>query len=183
MTDASFRPATLPDEREAVVDLLTGDEWPFHVHPRPTCEQAADAVERGLYGGPSAGGAARAFWIEVDGERAGLVTLRELDDPTPVFDLRVRTPFRGRGVGRAAVRFLAEHVFTATDKHRLEGHTRADNVRMRRTFRAAGWVKEAHHRRAWPDGAGGWCDAITYAVLKDDWARGASTPVPFDQEP
>ncbi len=183
MTQPTFRPASLPDEREALIDLLTSDAWPFHVYVRPTREQAAAAMDEGLYGGPAANDAARAFWIEVQGEPAGLVTLRELDEQTPVFDLRVLSAFRRRGLGRAAVRWLADHVFTATDKLRLEGHTRVDNVAMRRTFRACGWVKEAHHRRAWPDQAGAWHDAVAYAVLKDDWARGVATPVPFDQEP
>lgn len=183
MTEPAFRAATLPDEREALIELLTTDTWPFHVYVRPTREQAARAVDEGQYGGPTAEGAARAFWIELEGERVGLVTLRELDDPTPVFDLRLRAPFRGRGLGRAAVRWLAHHVFTATDKHRLEAHTRVDNVAMRRALRACGWVKEAHYRRAWPDHEGGWHDAIAYAALKDDWLRGAVTPVPFDHEP
>ncbi len=183
MTEPSFRPVSLPDERAALIELLTGDAWPFHVLVRQTPERAAAAIDEGLYGGPTSGGGAQAFWIELEGQAAGLVTLRELDDPTPVFDLRVRTPFRRRGLGRAAVRWLAGHVFSTTDKHRLEGHTRADNLPMRRTFRACGWVKEAHHRRAWPDADQGWHDAITYAVLKDDLARGAVTPVPFDQEP
>jgi RimJ/RimL family protein N-acetyltransferase len=178
-------PVRLPDDREALIAFLTGDEWPFHVHVRPTHEQAAKAIDDGQYGGPAANGEAQAFWLDEGGERAGLVTLRELCDPTPIFDLRVCTPFRRRGVGRAALAWLAAHVFTTTDKLRLEGHTRGDNVAMRRTFRAAGWVKEAHHRRAWPDAwpATRWHDATTYAVLKDDWTRGTITPVPWDQDP
>lgn len=184
MTTPTFVPVALPLERERVIALLTSDVWPFHGRPRVTPEQAAEVVDDGSYGGPAAEGAAAAFWIEVDRERVGLVTLRELDDPTPVFDLRVLTAQRGRGLGRAAVRWLAEHVFTATDKLRLEGHTRADNVAMRRVLRACGWVKEAHHRRAWPDVvAGTWHDAVTYTVLKEDWSSGTATPVPFEHEP
>jgi RimJ/RimL family protein N-acetyltransferase len=184
VTTPTFAPVALPLEREQVIALLTSDVWPFHGRPHVTPEQAAEVVDDGSYGGPAAAGAAAAFWIEVAGERVGLVTLRELDDPTPVFDLRLLTAQRGRGLGRAAVRWLAEHVFTATDKLRLEGHTRADNVAMRRVLRACGWVKEAHHRRAWPDvAAGTWHDAVTYTVLKADWASGTVTPVPFEQEP
>ncbi|MCO5170545.1 MAG: GNAT family N-acetyltransferase [Planctomycetes bacterium] len=182
MNDLAVRPTALPDERAALIELLAGDDWPFHGRRRPTPAQAAQAIDDGLYGGAGVGDA-RAFWLVRAGDPVGLVTLRELDDPTPVFDLRVRSPWRGQGLGRAAVRWLAEHVFTATDKLRLEAHTRADNVAMRRVLRACGWVKEAHHRRAWPDDAGTWHDAVAYAVLKDDWLRGAATPVPFDHEP
>lgn len=37
-------------------------------------------------------------WIEVRGERVGLLVIRELSDPTPVFDLRLRRAWRGRGL-------------------------------------------------------------------------------------
>lgn len=174
----TFVPADPTAERAALVAFLTADEWPFHGRRRVTEAQAAEAIDEGHYGGE----ASRAFFIVRDGARVGLVTLRELDDPTPVFDLRVRAAARGQGLGRAAVRWLAEHVFTRTDKLRLEAHTRADNAAMRRVLRACGWVKEAHHREAWPDLDGRWHDAVCYCVLKRDWERGAATPVRWDDD-
>jgi hypothetical protein len=36
----------------------------------------------------------------VDGDRAGLVRLYDLDDSGPMFDLRLRRPYRGGGSGR-----------------------------------------------------------------------------------
>jgi RimJ/RimL family protein N-acetyltransferase len=144
------------------------------VTPTPTVVRAW--IDEGRFDLPDAAG----HWIEVDGERAGLVVLRELGDMTPTFDLRLRAAFRGRGLGRAALRWLAEHVFATSDKPRLEGHTRADNLAMRAAFRAAGWVQEAHYRRAWPDEARRLHDAVAYAILRDDWASGTTTPVPWD---
>jgi RimJ/RimL family protein N-acetyltransferase len=76
------------------------------------------------------------------------------------------------------VTWLSEHVFTVRDKHRVEAHTRADNVGMRGVLQACGWVQEAYYRRAWPDAEGGWHDATAYALLRDDWRDGARTALP-----
>jgi RimJ/RimL family protein N-acetyltransferase len=49
-----------------------------------------------------------------------------------------------------------------------------DNAAMRRVFEACGWVKEAHHRKAWRG-----FDAIGYAIPREDWESGRVTPVPW----
>ena len=69
------------------------------------------------------------------------------------------------------VEWAADHLFTTTDKHRLAGETRADNVAMRRVFERCGWVREAHYRQSWPMDDGGWADSVGYAILRDDWQR------------
>ncbi len=107
-----------------------------------------------------------------------MVAFRELEDPTPVFDLRILSGARGRGLGRAALAWIARWVFETQRHARIEAHTRADNAAMRRALRACRWVQEAHHRRCWPDAEGGFHDAVTYALLRDDWRSGTSTPVP-----
>jgi RimJ/RimL family protein N-acetyltransferase len=53
---------------------------------------------------------------------------------------------------------------------------------MRKTFRAAGFVKEAHYRQAWPDDRGVNHDAVAYAILRHDWSTGQQTPVCWDDE-
>lgn len=166
-------PIRLPDEAPALAAWLASDEWPFHGTRRPTVEKAAGWIADGLYT-PS-------FWLRErpGADPVGVVALRELEDPTPVFDLRLRSSARGRGLGRAALGWLARHVFETLGQHdRIEAHTRADNAAMRRTLRACRWVQEAHHRRCWPDAEGGRHDAVTYALLKDDWRSGTTTPVP-----
>ena len=112
-----------------------------------------------------------------------MLALHELGDVTPTFDLRIATRWRGHGCGRRVLPWLAQHVFTVRGKARIEGHTRADNVAMRRVFRACGWTKEAHYRRAWPDEEGVFHDATAYALLRSDWETGGTTPVPWEQEP
>jgi hypothetical protein len=111
------------------------------------------------------------------------VRVENLEDPTPTFDLRIAAAHRGRGHGTAALRELARWVFDTHDVERLEGTTRQDNVAMRRTFRAGGFVKEAHYRRGWPSRDGRLLDAVGYALLRTDWRGGTTTPVAWNGEP
>lgn len=164
------------DELEQVADFLAGDEWPFHGNPRPDRDSARRWVlDERRFSGPDA----RCWWIHDGSERVGLVALHELGDPTPIFDLRLSSSKRGRGLGRRALARLADWLFENTDRTRLEAHVRADNAVMRRCLAGAGpWVQEAHHRLAWPDAAGVRQDCVTCSLLRQDWESGEPTPVP-----
>ncbi|MFI7694506.1 hypothetical protein ACIBQ6_35955 [Nonomuraea sp. NPDC049655] len=48
-----------------------------------------------------------------------------------------------------------------------------------RTF----FVKEAHHRRAWPGRDGRLYDSVAYAILRSDRETGEVTPVAWEDEP
>jgi len=131
-------------ETAALAELLSGDEWPFHGDRRPSRE----TVEGWLAAGRFTGSGVRSFWILVAEADAtsqarlrlaevavGIVTLRDLADPTPVFDLRLRSAYRGRGFGSAAVRWLTDYIFTEFPEiRRIEGHTRRDNLAMQRVL-------------------------------------------------
>jgi RimJ/RimL family protein N-acetyltransferase len=78
----------------------------------------------------------------------------------------------------AAVRWLTEYLFTELPEiKRIEGHTRSDNVAMQRVFARCGYVREAHHRQAWNNSDGTVHDSYGYAILRQDWLTGDSTPV------
>ncbi|MDX3659852.1 GNAT family protein [Streptomyces sp. ID05-26A] len=137
-------------------------------------------IATGYYDNP----AARTFFVVHDGVLAGMTRLFDLDDDTPMFDLRVDERFRGAGVGSATVRWLTAHLFTELPSiHRIEGSTRHDNQAMRRLFRRCGYVKEAHHRQAWPSTDGTIFDAVGYGILRRDWETGTVTTVVFNDEP
>ncbi|ANZ39499.1 GNAT family N-acetyltransferase [Lentzea guizhouensis] len=162
-------------EGEALADFLAGEPWPFHVH---TAVERADVLER-----VKAGYYDETYWIEVAGERAGIVRLFDLQDETPMFDLRVSERHRGRGLGRAAVRWLTDEVFGEHPHvERIEATTRQDNLAMRRVLKQCGYVKEAHYRRAWPDGDGRRLDSVGYAVIRHDWQTGETTVPDFHDE-
>jgi RimJ/RimL family protein N-acetyltransferase len=174
-------------ETAALAELLSGDEWPFHGNSRPSRE----TVEGWLAAGRFTGSGARSFWIRMAEADAtsqarrglaelavGIVTLRDLADPTAVFDLRLRSAYRGRGFGSAAVRWLTDYLFTEFPEiRRIEGHTRRDNLAMQRVLERCGYVREAHHRQAWPSSDGSVHDSFGYAILRQDWLSGDTTPV------
>ncbi|MER5637637.1 GNAT family N-acetyltransferase [Kitasatospora sp. NPDC002227] len=167
-------------EAERLVAFLAGEEWPFHGRSAVTAEQVSGWLADGLFESAES----RTFWIVVDGETAGLVRLSDLGDETPLFDLRLAAGHRGRGIGTRAVGWLTAYLFTEfPGVERIEGHTRQDNTAMRRAFRRNGYLKEAHHRLAWPAADGSRHDSIGYGVLRRDWAAGEVTPLDWEDEP
>jgi len=170
-----YRRITAGDADE-LADYLAGREWPFHAPGRDRAAIRA-AAEAGNYSSETD----QAYWITVPGETIGFLHVFELDDPTPMFDLRIAADHRGRGHGTAAVRWLTGMVFGGfPGATRIEGNTRQDNIAMRRTFLAAGYQKEAHYRQAWPGRDGRVYDSVGYAMLRRDWQDGTTTPVRWD---
>lgn len=157
-------------DADKLVALLTGSTWPFHGRTSMDEEGARKQVD----GGGFTGDETRTFWI---GEDQGTVRLVDLGDPTAVVDLRIAAEHRGKGLGTEALRFATGAAFKEfPELRRVEGVTRIDNLAMRAVFTRCGYVKEGHHRSAWPtDGV--WHTAVTYAILRTDWESGTTTPV------
>ena len=175
----TFTPADpTGNDRAALIALLTQNAWPFHMRPHPTAHDVEDAIDAGAWNDEDN----TTFWIDhAEHGRVGMVRLEDLTDPTPLFDLRVAERFRGRGLGAQILAALTRHVFeTMPAVDRFEGQTREDNIPMLRAFRRAGWVKEAHYRRGWPVEGGEPLASVAYAVLRQDWETGTTTPVPAD---
>lgn len=175
----TFTPADpTGNDRAALIALLTQNAWPFHMRPHPTAHDVEDAIDAGAWNDEDN----TTFWIDhAEHGRVGMVRLEDLTDPTPLFDLRVAERFRGRGLGAQILAALTRHVFeTMPAVDRFEGQTREDNIPMLRAFRRAGWVKEAHYRRGWPVDGGEPLASVAYAMLRQDWASGTTTPVPAD---
>ncbi|MBN1550210.1 GNAT family N-acetyltransferase [bacterium] len=166
-------------EAEQLAKWISSGSWPFHGSRNPSLNEVRKSIADGYYSGNDN----RTFWIYVkeDPDPIGIVSLHELTDVTPIFDVRLKTSVRNRGFGRHIIGWLAEYVFTQTDKHRIEGHTRVDNLAMRRVFKSCGWVMEAYYRKAWPDEDGTYHDAVTYALLKADWETGKSTAIDWNK--
>lgn len=164
------------NDRAALIAFMTSNRFPFHVRTNPSAAQVEKMIDDGGFDDEDT----KTFWINHDGlGRIGTLSLEDLTDATPLFDLRLSTEFRGRGLGRAILETATKLVFTTMEATRFEGQTREDNYPMRATFLACGWVKEAHYREAWPteDGA---VASVAYAILRSDWESGTSTAVPWD---
>ena len=155
-------------DADALVHFLTAEEWPFHAKPKLDPDDVRARLASGAYDD--------AFWM-VDGTtEIGLVRLFDLDEGTPLFDLRLSSEARGRGAGTAAVRWLTEHVFTNHDTNRIEGTTRRTTTPC-----GASSPSAATSRRPTTATPGRRSDrlhdSVGYAILRRDWETGTTTPV------
>jgi RimJ/RimL family protein N-acetyltransferase len=169
----------VPGDGAALVDFLVTNAFPFHVLPRHTRESAQRSVDGGRFHREDSQG----YWIDDDddGGRHGVVVLEDLQDETVMVDLRRAESSRGRRLGAAVLRELATLAFsTLPGARRLEGTTREDNLAMRRTFAVTGFVQEAFYRSSWPAEDGTFVGSVGYALLRDDWRTGTTTPIRWD---
>jgi len=88
----------------------------------------------------------------------------------PMIGIWLRSEARGRGIGRAAQRELAELFFRHTAVNRVEAHTDVENIAEQRALEAAGFTREGTIRGAqWRDGA--YRDGYLYSILRADILR------------
>ena len=85
MPALTLRPVERPRDDDAFVEFLSAHEFPFHMQPRPTTEEARKRLASGVVDGPGAFGC----WVLADGEVVGIVTLEDLEDDTALIDLRL----------------------------------------------------------------------------------------------
>jgi RimJ/RimL family protein N-acetyltransferase len=174
----SFIPLVLPDDREALADFILEHPWPFHSGGEITREFLLQKIDEGNFSSIDV----QTFWAKSDtGEARGIIKLFDLDDVedgSPLFDLRIHSGYRGQGIGKQAVQWLTEYLFeTYPVLARIEGTTRVDNIAMRKVFVSCGYAKEGHSRKSWLTNDGSKVDAITYGILREDWQSKTITPV------
>lgn len=171
-----------PTDVDGLVQWVVDQSWDNYVTRHPTPETVGGRVAEGFYAGPDC----ETWWIQHQGadQPVGLVRLHDLQDTGALFDVYVCPKWRGRGVGLAAVRWLTRHLFHEYPHvMRIEAQTRADNRAMRVVLRRAGYVKEAYYRASWPTETGELSASVGYAMLRQDFATGHTTPVDWDDEP
>lgn len=162
----------VPSGGDALIDFLTSDTWPFHSSVVLDQARIGQWMSDGVYDSAEN----RTFWIGAGDDTVGLIRLMDLGDETPLFDLRIRSRWRGQGFGVQALAWSTRYLFDEFPLiRRIEGTTRQDNVAMRRTFQRCGYAKEAHYRDAWAGPEGSVHDAVGYAILRRDWQAGTVT--------
>lgn len=171
------------EEKDMLADFLAGERWDFHSTPQIKRENVFKNFEEGYFTRDGH----RTFWITESNKKIGVIRLfdlgdDELDDETPLFDIKITKDCRGKGVGEKALTWLAELVFTTyPNKNRFEATTRIDNIAMRRVFEKCGFVKEAHYRKAWPDENKNLYDCVGYSILRSDWKDRVKTSVEWEK--
>lgn len=162
------------NEVEELVAFMTATTWTYHATPHSKEERIRAAVVNNYY---TAEGC-ETFWIIQDEKKIGMIRIYDLDDGTPLFDMRFSSGYSGKGLGTLALAWMVEHIFnTYKDLHRIEGNTRIDNYAMRSVFKKCGFVKEAHYREAWVCQNGDVYDSIGYGILRSDWENNTITQV------
>lgn len=158
------------EEYESLKKWLCSDTWDYFEKSKFASE---DLNESMFFNDQT-----KCFWvINKNREKVGLVKIYCLNDPTPLFDIRLKSEFRSLGFGEKTVTWIVDYIFTTTDKLRIEAYTREDNLAMRKILLKNGFVKEAHHRKAWNSDSEILYDAVDYCILKDDWQDKKITPV------
>lgn len=163
-------------EQEQLIHFMITNTWPYDGESHPGRSIVEKAIEEGGYESDEV----KTFWVEnEDKEKIGIVKIYDLQEEKPLFDLRIADQWRGHGYGSKALRLVAKYIFDLEEyKIRLEGHTRQDNLAMRKTFERAGFVKEAHLRNAWfSPKENSYYDAVTYGITREDYSKGTTTPV------
>lgn len=170
-------------EKDRLLEFLSSGYWPFHSTPKISMEKLEKQFSEGYFNGEGN----RTFLVFDNNKTIiGVIRLFDLgegkdDDETPLFDIKIKEDYRGKGIGKQALRWLTDLVFTEySNKLRFEATTRIDNIAMRNVFEKCGFVKEAHYRLAWPDENGNRYDCTGYAILRQDWQNKIKTPVEFE---
>jgi RimJ/RimL family protein N-acetyltransferase len=151
----------------ALARFLSASDWPFHLERRIDNDWVRGRLESGHFFGATS----QAFWARGESEEPlALGRVFDLEDITPLVDLRVAAEARGRGVGTLALRGLTAWLFSEQPTTgRLGGYTRHDNLAMRRVFEKCGFQQEALHRRAWRVDGGEAFDCVGYAILRSEF--------------
>ncbi len=160
------------ENEHQLVHLLTTETWPYHGTEKPTEEAIQTSIQQGNYTNEGT----KTFFIQDKNNTViGMFRLFDLEDPTCLFDLRLKQQVRGQNRGTHAVKWLTEYAFiNYPHLIRIEGHTRHDNLAMRKTFHNSGYVKEAYHRSAWPQNEKLF-DSVGYAITRTDWEKNITT--------
>ncbi len=168
------------EEVDQLIHFMTTNTWPFDTED----DFGRTLIEKTIEEGGYVSDDVKTFWVlNEKKERVGIVKIYDLRDDVPLFDLRIADRYRGNGYGSRTLKKVAHYVFSLKDeKIRLAGHTRQDHVAMRKTFERAGFVKEGQLRSAWfAPKENRYYDAVTYAMTREDFERGTSTPVVWDR--
>ena len=111
--------------------------------------------------------------IEVQGEAAGGIGIRPLDDVyrgTAEIGYWLAEPFRGRGIVTNAVRALVPLAFERTDIVRIQAGIFSNNAASMRVLERCGFTREAVHRNAITKN-GVVMDEVLYVLFRKNNAR------------
>jgi RimJ/RimL family protein N-acetyltransferase len=167
MTEVAIRRARA-DDADFLLELITDEETrPFLGLPgEVTRASLLEEIERSERE-PQAFGR---FVIEVDGERAGSLGFRLVNERSRIVEagrFALAPRFRGRGAGDEAARLFQRHLLVDLDMHRIELQIYGFNERAMVQAERTGYVREGVKRKAYlKDGS--WEDAVLFGLLREE---------------
>ncbi len=167
---------------DSIAEFLSGEEWPYHSRSKLDREGVRAQLANGYFESNDS----QSFMIETENSvMIGIMRLFDIEDigdGSPMFDIKISSVHRSKGVGCMAVKWLTDYVFnTWPQQNRFEATTRVDNIAMRKVFVKNGFVREGHYRQAWPGEGSMKYDAVQYAILRHDWLLGSTTKINWDE--
>jgi RimJ/RimL family protein N-acetyltransferase len=167
-------------DADQLATWLSSEAWPYFLGKKPTKEEVLKRVGEGDFFSEGD----LNFWVrDSQKEPIGLVEIYQLDDLAPMFSMRFKSQHRGKGYGKKTLEWLTQFVFeNYSDKRRIEGQTREDNIPMRKVFNKCGYAKEAYYRKASPTENGDRVASIAYGILREDWQSNSITPVQWESD-
>jgi RimJ/RimL family protein N-acetyltransferase len=110
------------------------------------------------------------FVVEVDGERAGSIGFRRVNERNRIAEagrFALDPRYRGRGIGDEAARLFQRLLLVDLGFHRVELQIYGFNERAIAHAERVGYVREGVKRRAYlKDGE--WQDAILFSLLREE---------------
>ena len=168
---------------ETIIDILINNPWEFHSGKGWDKEKVEEKIKSGYFSSVET----KTYFLVEENNTIGFIRIFDLgddimDDETPLFDIRIKKGFRGKGFGKQAVDLAIEFVFnTYPNKNRFEATTRHDNIAMRKVLEKCGFLKEAHYRQSWPDKNNVKVDTVGYGILRADWNSKSITPINWNE--
>lgn len=87
----------------------------------------------------------------------------------------VFSPHDGKGFMKIGMRLLIDEAFGSLNLHRLEANIQAENKVSIKLVSGAGFVKEGFSRKYLNIGGQGWRDHERWALLNENWHKGATS--------
>ena len=84
------------NEIDLLINFLTSDTWEFYGTPNPNPDRIRLSYENNYYSSDDI----KTFWILLDDNiRVGMLRIYDLQDDTPMFDIRILSKYKGLGIG------------------------------------------------------------------------------------
>ncbi len=110
------------------------------------------------------------FLIMYDGEKAGSISIGDLDKPyrKSEIGLSVHPDHHNQGIGTKAIQLIVKYGFETLNRHRIKGGYLEGNEASKRVMEKAGFQEEGRGRDfKYVDGE--WKDVIWMSILEDEY--------------